>query len=1027
MSNAPKNATEKAFQENLVNELQKYSWSAPDELNGNLHKVTVETLIENWRSELNRINKNVLEGVPLTDNEFSQVLSRVNQINNSYEAAKILAAENGKGKIDGIWRDDNPEVTKKQITLTIYRKAQVLGGDSSYQIAREVTTKNNNRFDIVLLICGLPVINIEQKRTDKTIDEAFGQFKRYYQDGEYTNNFMAFSQMMVICTEIDTEYFATPKSLSDFNRAFCFHWTDKDNNRITDWRQIASTFLKIPMAHQMVGDYLVINESEKEDEKCHMVMRPYQVYALQAVELAATGQDGKCGGFPHGGFIWHTTGSGKTITSFKTALFLSKRAGFDKVVFLVDRRELDTNTSTRFKAYSAYESVKVDDTKHTYQLKKHLMAGHNGIVVTTTFKLNALVKDLLEASDHALNEKKFVFIIDEAHRTTMGDMMVTIQKFFKKNGLFFGFTGTPLFDENKAKGKVNEKSELINTTEKLFGPKLHQYTIDEAIRDRNVLGFHVDYINTGEFKSYEDLRDKLVEAIIEEKPDEDLRDVEHKVQALSELDVEKESSKRNVFVYQDETHIPRVVSEILNSWEKQSQHRFFNAILTTGKISRAIAYAEEFQKQQKHVDDPIHVAVTVSFGNENDTDNEARKFAERIFEYYYAFTGIKFAPGDSKHGESQYFEDLVLRTARGGSGRNEKNIDLVIVADQMLTGYDSKYLNTLYVDRKLELQGLVQAYSRTNRIYGEAKEFGTIINFIYPRMTKEAVDEALKLYGSGGESSPAIVDTYDVAVRKLNALLSDMCNELQDPADWINIKDDEDAKKRFVISYKRAAIQLNVVSQYYEYKWNDNTFGMDEHTWMKYTGAYKNLTHETPVDPPPVVIRPLPGKTKLVGTQVINAAYIINLIGEKTTVSGNARIVDDESLRLILEQIQELSNLGEAEHAKLLEEFVEDIKNGKVEASKSIDESYELWKNNVLKHEIDDFASEWGADANLLYNSLMSYSNLEPDVVPRIDEIIDTVEISKAKRDVVSPLLHNIDLTEELPKWMAEMRRKYKT
>ena len=1026
MSNTPKNATEKAFQENLVNELKNYSWSAPDKLNGNLQKVTVDTLIENWRDELNRINKQVLEGVPLTDNEFSQVLSRVNQINNSYEAAKILAAENGKGKIDGIWRDDNPEVTRKQITLTIYRKAQVLGGDSSYQIAREVSTKNGNRFDIILLICGLPVINIEQKRTDKTVDDAFGQFKRYYQDGEYTNNFMAFSQMMVICTEIDTEYFATPKSLSDFNRSYCFHWSDRENNRITDWKKIAATFLKIPMAHQMVGDYLVINETEKEDEKCHMVMRPYQVYALQAIELAATGQDGKCDGFPHGGFIWHTTGSGKTITSFKTALFLSKRAGFDKVVFLVDRRELDTNTTTRFKAYSAYESVNVDDTKHRYQLKKRLSAPHNGIVVTTTFKLNALVKDLIDTKDDTLSEKKFVFIIDEAHRTTMGDMMVTIQKFFKKNGLFYGFTGTPLFDENKAKGKVNEKSELINTTEKLFGPQLHQYTIDEAIRDKNVLGFHVDYINTGEFKSYEALRDDLIYYMHGENPDADERDIERKVMEMSELQLEKECSARGIIIYQDETHIPRVVEEILRGWEKQSQDRFFNAILTTGKINRAIAYAEEFAKQQKGLENPIHVAVTFSFGNENDVDSEARRFVERIFAYYFAFTGIKYIPGDSKHGETQYFEDLVIRAARGGSSRNEKNIDLVIVADQMLTGYDSKYLNTLYVDRNLELQGLVQAYSRTNRIYGEAKEFGTIINFMYPRMTKESVDEALKLYGSGGESSPAIVDTYDVAVSKLNALIADMCSELADPADWINIEDDEEAKKRFLSAYKKAAFQYNIVSQYYEYKWSDERFGIDEHTWMKYTGAYKNLTHQDPVDPDPVVIKPLPGKTKLVGTQVITAAYIINLIGEKATVKGNARVVDDESLRLILEQIQELSNLGEAEHASLLEEFVRDIKEGKVASLGPVDEEFEMWKNERLRAEVDLYALEWGVDSGLLYTSLLSYSHLEPTVVPRLDEIIDTIDMSIATRDFPSPIMLNIELSEELPKWMAEIRRRYK-
>lgn len=498
MSNTPKNASEKAFQENFVKELTEYTWQAPDKLNGNLHKVTVQDLINNWRDELNRINADILEGVALTDAEFQQVMAKVKQISNSYEAAKILSMEGSTGKIDGIYRDNHPDVTRRQITLTILRKAQVRGGDSSYQIAREVQTDYNNRFDIVLLINGLPLINIEQKRTDKTLDEAFGQFKRYYRDGEYTNNFMAFSQMMVVTSEIETRYFATPKTLKDFNPAFVFHWSlvrkSQDEGKflghriLTDYQEVIKNFLNIPMAHQMVGDYLIIDEDKLEENRRHMLMRPYQVYALQAVEKAAFGWDND-DKIPHGGFVWHTTGSGKTITSFKTAQFLATRTEFDKVVFLLDRRDLDDQTSEAFKAYSVYESVNVDDTKSTYQLRRQLMSAKSGIVVTTTFKLYNLVESLVKGQDDSLKEKKIIFIIDEAHRTTMGDMMSKIKEYFFQNGLFFGFTGTPLFDENKAKGKVNERSELINTTEKLFGPLLHQYTIDEAIADGNVLVF----------------------------------------------------------------------------------------------------------------------------------------------------------------------------------------------------------------------------------------------------------------------------------------------------------------------------------------------------------------------------------------------------------------------------------------------------------------------------------------------------------------------------------------------------------
>lgn len=459
MSNAPKNSSERSFQENFVKELEKYKWKAPDFLNGNKKKVTVSDLIIHWRGELNRINADQLEGVELTDNEFKQVMTKVGQISNSYEATKILSIEESKGKIDGIYRDDNPNITRKQITLTIFKKAEVRGGDSSYRVAREVLTSNDNRFDIVLLINGLPLINIEQKRTDKSLDEAYGQFIRYYREGEYCNNFMAFSQMMVISTEIETRYFATPKSADEFNPSFVFHWSDKKNKPINNWQKVVEHFLMIPMAHQMVGDYLVIDEAKEEENRRHMIMRPYQVYALQAIEGAAFGWNND--GVAHGGFIWHTTGSGKTITSFKTALFLSTRAGFDKVVFLVDRRELDKRTSENFEAYAKYESVSVDNTEHTYQLKKQLKSVKTGIVVTTTFKLNFLVKELVDAHDNSLADKKIVFIIDEAHRTTMGQMMGTIRNFFKKNGLFYGFTGTPLFDENKVKGKVNEKSEVI--------------------------------------------------------------------------------------------------------------------------------------------------------------------------------------------------------------------------------------------------------------------------------------------------------------------------------------------------------------------------------------------------------------------------------------------------------------------------------------------------------------------------------------------------------------------------------------
>lgn len=1025
MSNTPKNASERTFQDNFVKRLQRYRWSAPDFLNGNKHKVTVKTLIDNWRAELNRMNAAQLESVPLTDGEFRQVMNKVNSIANSYEAAKILAMENSTGKIDGIFREPNPNVTRKQVTLNIFRKADVGGGESTYQIAREVSTDKGNRFDIILLINGLPLINIEQKRADISLDEAFNQFKRYYADGEYIRNFMVFSQMMVAISPVEMRYFATPKSSKHFNPTFCFHWADENNKPVNKWETVVDKFLMVPMAHQMVGDYLVINEAEEKENQCHMLMRPYQVYALQSVELAAFGRDNK-DGLSHGGYIWHTTGSGKTITSFKTALFLSTRAGFDKIIFMVDRRELDSGTSKNFKAYASYEPVTVDDSSHTGALQ-HSLEGGPGIVVTTTFKVNNLIKSLIENNDYRLQDKKIVFIIDEAHRTTMGQMLGNIKKFFRKKGLFFGFTGTPLFDDNHIKGSINEYSEAIKTTEDLFGPKLHQYTIDEAIADKNVLGFHIKYINTGEFVSYDDLRDKLVEEIIiEDKGKHKPQDIEDKVMGWNDLKVENEAYMRNLFLYQDETHIPRVVERILKDWESQSQNRTFNAILTVALKKRVIDYYKEFKKQLADSENPINIAMTVSFGNPNEDNRLPLDFEQEIFNDYESFTGVAFTAGDTKNGEDAYYEDLTERGKRGGSGRNPKNIDLIIVADQMLTGYDDRYLNTLYVDRSLELQGLVQAYSRTNRVLGSNKEFGTIINFMRPKDTERAVKDALKLYGSGGETGKVIVDTYDVTVAELKKRIDDMKASLPDPTEWMTLESDEEARQLFLKTFRKASAQLHKAEQYYEYQWSDERFGITYEEWLNYIGAYKNLRDKTGAEEPPEII-PLPGKLRVVGVQTVDSAYIIALVGTKVKNRNGVRTIDDESLRIILEKIQELRNLGEKDQADILHNFLDDIAAEKISAEGNADEAFTIWRKNKCKEKVEAFALAWGVSADLLEKSLESYDEANPARIPMLDDIRKTLDYNNAAvKQGKNRLQHMKALTQDvLPNWLKEMRKNY--
>ncbi len=1011
-----KNLAEEAFQEATVRGLTgKYdnvkSWTAPDFLDGTKHKVTYQTLIDNWRHILNQQNTKELEGHDLTDAEFQQVLSKVNTLENSYQAAKLLASENGVGKIDGIIRDNNlAGVTHDSITLRIFEKAKVNGGDTVYQLAREVWTENDrNRFDILLLINGLPLINIEQKRVDKNADEAFGQFRRYYQDGEYTNNFFAFSQMMVIMTDIDTRYFATPKTLEAFNPAFQFHWADSKNQSINSMTDIVKTLLRIPMAHQMVGDYLIINEDTRDSKnQYHMLMRPYQVEALRAIEYAAAGKD-IATHVPHGGFVWHTTGSGKTITSFKAALSLSKT--FDKVIFLLDRKDLDAQTSKNFKAYSQYETIEVSDSPHTHDLRESLSTSLKGVVVATTFKLNNVIKELQEnGDDKSILKKRMAVIVDEAHRTTMGEMMQTIKSALR-NTLFFGFTGTPLFDESNTVGFVNEYSERMKTTEDMFGKELHRYTIDEAIKDKNVLGFHVDYIDTGEIGSYSLLKEKW---LAHEKADplNKRSDDELACYAL-QLENDRKTDKdginigraelENVLEYHDELHIPQVVKSIIDNWEKHSKgsvngkkvsHKF-NGLLTVARKQRVIAYYDEFKKQLAESSLKLNITATFSTGNENtdlgqkDKDNLATIFQD-WHEMGHPLYQVDAAKPDN--GESGFFSDITAVFKNGGHANNEKNIDLLIVADRLLTGYDSKLLNTLYVDRYLKLQGLIQAYSRTNRIYEEDKEFGTIVNFQYPAKSRYALERALKLYGSGGKSSHVVVDEYVVVVKQMVPLFESLHETLAQPERWLDIKDLEPNQSDFITAFKKVAKKLNLLQQYYEFDWlgtGEKALAFSEETWLKYFGAYQNLKPKIEGGPENE-IADLVGSTQLIDTQDITFSEIIRLIGKLTTPSGQLDTSDAnnaENERLITEAIQKLRTFGDNDNAELLEKFMADVVTvDKLDNHLSVADNYQAFRVKTGQDSLGAYAKTWAVDQKILLKVYQNY-HVGDKVINYLDEL----------------------------------------
>ncbi len=440
-----------------------------------------------------------------------------------------------------------------------------------------------------------------------------------------------------------------------------------------------------------------------------------------------------------------------------------------------------------------------------------------------------------------------------------------------------------------------------------------------------------------------------------------------------------------------------------------------------------VAYYKEFKKQLKEKNIELNVAMTFSFGGDDEEKPIDPVIIEEMFKDYASFTGIEFAFGDRRRGEDAYYEDVTARAKRGGSRRNPRNIDLVIVADQMLTGYDSRFLNTLYVDRFLELQGLIQAYSRTNRIYGKEKEFGSIINFQYPRITEERVNKALKLYGSGGSSSKAIVEPYDTAVAKLKKIFEEMVRALPVATEWQSLESNKEGKEAFILAFKAAAEQLNFVEQYYQYKWDEERFGLAHLKWLHYVGAYKNLTRGESGTTPDLPVNILVAKTKLAGTQRIDASHILNLIGSKATTSDGKQTVDAESLRILYQQIQELSNMGEFEEAELLKEFVnEELKPGNIESGINFDDAFESWKQEKRKKHIYEITREWGVSFSVLERAVDAYSLSHPDEIPFIDELIASVDFASVKdKKASNQLEHNMMLNEYLDEVIPKIKVRY--
>ena len=762
--------SEAQFEATLIEELSNKGWEKAV-----LKNPTEADLLNNWAQILfeNNREQNRLNDTPLTDGEMQQIMEQIAELRTPLKLNGFI-----NGKTVAITRDNPADTLQlgKEISLKIYDRREIAAGQSRYQIVQQPRFKsqskilNDRRGDLLLLINGMPVIHIELKKSGVAVSQAHHQIEKYAHEGLFSGIF-SLVQVFVALEPQETLYFANPGPEGKFNKDYFFHWGDFNNEPINHWKKIAADLLSIPMAHQLIGFYTVADDTDGVLK----VMRSYQFYAANAISTKVAKTDWNNTN-PLGGYIWHTTGSGKTMTSFKSAQLIANSKDADKVIFLMDRIELGTQSLLQYQGF-ADENEDVQATENTGILVTKLKSTDpaNTLIVTSIQKMSNVNNEDegLKAKDiEVMRAKRIVFIVDEAHRSTFGDMLITIKQTFP-NALFFGFTGTPIHDENQRQ---------MNTTATVFGDELHRYSIADGIRDKNVLGFDPYKVMT--YKDH-DLRKAVAlekakasseaEALADPKKKEVFNHYMRKVSMAGHLDEAGQYIKgieddiHNV-QYERIEHQQKVVEDILEHWVTLSQNGKFHAIFATSSIKEAIEYYRIIKATS---DLNITALFDPNIHNDGNAQDKEAGLLEIVEDYNQKFgQDFNFARHD------KFKKDIAARLAHKKpyaqiAKTPEQQINLLIVVDQMLTGFDSKWLNTLYLDKELKYENIIQAFSRTNRLFGPDKPFGTIKYYRKPHTMEQHINRAVKLY-SGDKPIALFAQRLESNLNKLNAIYEEI-------------------------------------------------------------------------------------------------------------------------------------------------------------------------------------------------------------------------------------------------------------
>ena len=810
---------------------------------------TEEQLWDNFFTKLAQNNVALLADHPLTEQEKRQIQNQLNFVS-YYDAAKWLVGENGIAKVE-VQREDASLGT---IRLSVIWRDNIAAGKSSYEVVNQVERDKaypqdqDRRMDVTLLINGLPMIHIELKSPGVGFLKAFYQIEKYDREGKFRGIYSSL-QMFVVTNKVDTRYIAAARE-NKLNKQFLTKWVDKDNRPVTDLTSFAHEVLSIPRAHQMVMQYSVIDDSKK----ALILLRPYQIHAIEAVQDASRRQES--------GYIWHTTGSGKTLTSYKVARNLLQIPAIQKTIFVVDRRDLDQQTTSSFLSYAANDVIDIDETDNTHELVKRLGGNDKRVVVTTIQKIATMMRKFEEGKYQRdagkIKDLRVAFVVDECHRAVTPQMQKEIKAYFR-NSLWYGFTGTPIFKENKRK----QVGDLAQTTHQQYGERLHEYTVKEAIHDGAVLGFKVDYRNT------------IISDMLEEEiPDSAYEDKEHMLEVLDAI----------LNKSQQQLNIPKGVG------------KSYDAILTVKSIPQAQAYynllksimagkerVKVSERVKRHLPDFPKFTITYSVSENEEESIGYQDHMKQVMEDYNQEFDTHFTMADLRG----FNTDVNNRLARKQDKYlyRKEQLDLVIVVNRLLTGFDAPCLSTLFIDRKpMQPQDLIQAFSRTNRIFDSSKSYGHIITFQKPLAFKEAVDSALKLYSNGGENE-VLAPSWEEEKRNFLRSCSDFKNLATD--DYVNGLELEQVStpelRKLAKTYQAFDKYLASIRVYKEYDEEElySQTGLDGEKLERYLGLYRNVLAELKSrvedddDGEPLDIH---YELESIQVDEINYAYILTLI-----------------------------------------------------------------------------------------------------------------------------------------------------